>query len=118
MSFISTPAGDVYNVARIGGVKAVETGLLIFGNGQDEILEYAEVPGGVAALWRDELVALLSSHRPNRPVRQLDWLELGATVDPKWAGENGWTGPAPAAVTPVSASPTPFNRPTPVSAVE
>jgi hypothetical protein len=94
MSFLLTPAGDAYSMARIGGAKAVDTGLLILGNGPDELLEYYEAPGPVAALWRDELVALLGGYRPHRPVRQLDWLALAAKADVAWAKENGWSGPA------------------------
>jgi len=85
-----TPAGDAYSVDRIGGVRATDGGFLLLGNGADEILEWTEAPTAVALAWRDHLVSLLSSHRPRRPLKQLDWLGIAASVDPQWAAEQGW----------------------------
>ena len=93
MAFIKTPSGNVFSHYRIGGVKAPEGYFIILGNGADEIVEFLEVPIEVALLWRDELVELLTTLRPNRAVRQLDWMALAATVDVAWATENGWTAP-------------------------
>jgi len=100
MSFLLTPAGDAYSISRIGGAKAVDDGFLLFGAGTDEILEYHEVPTRVAVCWRNATVTLLSSYRPNRPVKQIDWLSLAATVDEPWARKLGWTAPVVAAVAP------------------
>jgi hypothetical protein len=97
MSFIKTPSDNMYSKERVGGVKALENALMILGNGPDEILEYLEVPTAVALAWRDALVNLLSGHRPNRPLRQLDWLAIAASADPTWAAANGWVSSAAAA---------------------
>jgi hypothetical protein len=119
MSFILTPAGDAYSISRIGGAKAVDGGFILFGAGPDEILEYQEAPTDVAIAWRNAAVALLGSHRPNRPVRQIDWLGLAATVDEPWARQMGWTSPAAPVPTPPAATATPPRiNPTPPNAAE
>jgi hypothetical protein len=121
MSFILTPAGDAYSISRIGGAKAVEGGFILFGAGPDEILEYQEAPTAVAIAWRNATVALLGSYRPNRPVRQIDWLGLAATVDEPWARQQGWTAPAGPATPPAApvATATPKRiNPTPPKAAE
>ncbi len=93
-TYLSTPRSDLYSLARVGGCKAISSGLLILGNGADEILEYYEAPEEVAVAWRDALHALLRGYRPGRHLQQLDWLELAARVNPAWAAEQGWEAPA------------------------
>ena len=94
--YLSTPKGDLYSLARVGGCKAIGSGLLILGSGAAEILEYIEAPEDVAVAWRDALHALLRDRRPGRQLAQLDWLGLAAEVDEMWAATQGWV-PPPAA---------------------
>jgi hypothetical protein len=107
MSFLSTPQRDAYSFERLGGNKAVENGFLILGSGPGEILEYTECPTPVALAWRDALTALLASYRPGRPMKQLDWLAIAASVDEPWARDNGWVPPEAPAVSPLAPPPKP-----------
>jgi hypothetical protein len=88
--FIRSPRDDLYSLGRIGGVKATESGFLLFGNGAEEILEFIETPASVAVAWRDELGGLMDSLQRGRRASQIDWLGVAAQVDAKWATENGW----------------------------
>jgi hypothetical protein len=77
-------------------VKALESGFLVTGIGtgaEPPILEYLPCPPEVARVWRDALAEVLElhSHRPNRPVKRIDWLGLAASVDREWALEQGWS---------------------------
>jgi hypothetical protein len=94
MNLLTTPGGDMFNLARFGGVKAVDDGFLILDAGSSDLLVYVEAPTNVAMAWRDALTERLANHRRNRPVAQLNWLAIAAEVDPQWAAENAWVGPA------------------------
>jgi len=110
-NFLTSPEGNAYSLFRIGGAKAIESGFLLLGSGAEEILEYIPTPTGVALAWRDALVTMLSGHRPNRPIRQIDWVGLAADVDFEWASawapQNGWIAPA----APTEAGTQPVRRP-------
>lgn len=122
-AFFVTAGGDVRNVECIGGAKAVEGGFLLLGIGQDEILEWMEVPTPVALAWRDAVVGLLSTYRPRRPLKQLDWLGIAAGVDPQWSAAQGWKPAEPPAAAAPPPAPTPAptvrriaDRPPPIAA--
>jgi hypothetical protein len=104
-AYLSTPKGDLYSLGRVGGCKAIASGLLILGSGADELLELTEATECVALAWRDALHDLLQNHRPGRPLRQLDWLGIAAAVDPAWASTHGWEQPLAAATATVNAPP-------------
>jgi hypothetical protein len=106
MPFFRAPSRNAYSIDRIGGAKATEEYYIILGNAPDEILEFMEVPTEVAIAWRDATVDLLSTHRPHRPLRQIDWSGLAVSADPKWAADQGWiTPPAPQAPAAAPVSP-------------
>jgi hypothetical protein len=96
VTFLPTPAGNVFAIQRIGGAKAVPTGFLLLGTGVDEILEYIETPSTVAMAWRDAIAHALQHHRPGRTLPSLDWASLAAAADPTWAAENLGVPEAPA----------------------
>ena len=100
MSFFLSPAGDPYNIARIGGAKAVDGAFILLGLGSEELLEWQGAPTEVAIKWRNAMAAVLSSHRPGRRVTQIDWLGLAATVNESWAKEQGWKAPVDAVPAP------------------
>lgn len=91
-AFLRSPSGCSFNIFRIGGVKAVETGLIILGTSPDELLDYVETSARVAVAWRDAMADVLDNHRPHRPLQQIDWGRLAAEADPAWAAENGRVG--------------------------
>ena len=100
LKFFRTPNGEVYNVDRIGGVKAVQQGYLLTST-RDEILVHVRCPVAVAMAWRDATAEVLEAYRPGRSLPRIDWLAVAATVDEAWARANGWEAPAvpvPAAV--------------------
>jgi len=90
-AFLRSPSGCTFNIFRIGGVKAVETGLVILGTSPDELLDYVEAPARVAVAWRNAMVHVLETHRPHRPLQQVDWGGIAAEVDLDWAQRNDWT---------------------------
>lgn len=102
-SFLIFPGGEAVNVERIGAVKAVEGGFLVLGNAPDDYLSWCDVPTAVAVAWRDATARLLAGHRPRRPVKQPDWIELAVSADPAWAATQGWAPAAPAAAAPPAA---------------
>ena len=126
--FVTFPSGSLFNLFSIGGVKAVETGLLTLGVGtgaEPPILDYFPCPSEVAVAWRNALTSAIEahSHRPNRPFKQIDWLDVAAGADLQWAtsqgcddgsGGGGGRGPgapsAAAAAAPTSPSSAPARR--------
>lgn len=91
MSFLRSPHGNVFHIGRIGGAKAVEEGFLLLDNSEQGLLEYTEVPTAIAIAWRDAVVEALTSYRPKRPVKQVDWWGIAAKTDEALARLNGWT---------------------------
>jgi hypothetical protein len=104
-AFLRSPSGCTFNIFRIGGVKAVETGLVILGTSPDELLDYVESPPAVAVAWRDAAVHVLETHRAHRPLQQVDWIGIAVEVDPTWAKTNGWTDVGVADVASTQTSP-------------
>jgi len=100
-------SGSAFSLYRIGGVKAIESGLLLLGNGADEVLEYFECPAAVAVAWRDHVNAILVNFRPGRRFAQIDWYGEAFAIDAAWATAN--LGPA----APVAAIPAPDVAPSP-----
>lgn len=90
MSFLRSPQGNGFHISRIGGAKAVQDGFLLLEISEQGLLEYSEVPTAIAIAWRDALVDSLTSYRPKRPVTQIDWWGIAATIDEALARENGW----------------------------
>ncbi len=95
-TFITSPSGHLYNVFGIGGAKALDSGFLLLGIGtgsERPILDYIPCPPKVSVAWRDALAVALEahSHRPNRPMRPIDWLAVAASVDREWAIANEWS---------------------------
>jgi hypothetical protein len=95
-TFITSPSGQLFNVFSIGSVKALESGFLLLGIGtgsEPPVLDYVPCPLDVSKAWRDVLAAALEahSHRPNRPMRPIDWLAVAASVDREWAIANEWS---------------------------
>ena len=90
MSFLRSPQGNVFHNGRIGGAKAVEEGFLLLDNSEQGLLEYSEVPTAIAIAWRDSVVDSLTSYRPKRPVKQIDWWGIAAKIDEGFARKNGW----------------------------
>jgi hypothetical protein len=115
--FLTSPEGNSYSLFRIGGAKAVDSGFLLLGTGAEEILEYIATPTDVGLGWREALVDLLRSYRPNRPIRQIDWVGIAAMTDfewaKDWAASNGWAIPEPpqGAPAPTASSTQPKRRP-------
>ncbi|CAH2603764.1 conserved protein of unknown function [Rhodovastum atsumiense] len=91
MSFMISPENNVYDIATLGGAKAFETdvnaGFLLLSSVAGQIHEYHQVPLKVALAWRNATTVLLTSHRPGRPVQQINWQELAVEADPTWAAE-------------------------------
>lgn len=92
-TFITSPSGQLFNVFSIGSVKALDSGFLLLGIGtgsEPPILDYIPCPLDVSKAWRDVLAAALEahSHRPNRPMRPIDWLAVAASADHDWAVAN------------------------------
>ena len=90
MAFFRMPSGNAYHISRIAGARAVEEAFLALGNAEEGLLEYDEAPTDVAVAWRDAAVEVLTSYRPNRPLRQVDWWGIAAKIDPGFARANGW----------------------------
>ncbi len=90
--FFSDPEANVFSSARVGGVKAVASGLVILGTGENEVLSYVESPPEIAVVWRNALNDLLKrgSYRGFRG-RDIDWWAMAAEVDPSWAAKQGYT---------------------------
>jgi hypothetical protein len=89
MNFFITPKGDALGISKVGGVRAIETGLLILGSGDDELLEFDECSFKVAVAWRDAMADMLTNLRPGRKPPQPDWKALAIDADPAWARQKG-----------------------------
>lgn len=88
--FFTDPDGNLLSAARVGGVKAVASGFVILGTGDDEVLCYTETPPDVAIKWRDALSLRLIQGYRGRRERDIDWLALATEINPEWAAERGY----------------------------
>lgn len=82
--FIKTPDGNLISVARIGGLKAFKRGLVVLGNGQNEVLEFYACPPVVAIEWRNAFIEALRGVSTYRPLPDIDWMALARAVAPDW----------------------------------
>lgn len=85
--FIKTPDGNLISNVRIGGFKAFTRGLVILGNGQNEVIEFYPCPPEVAIEWRNAFIDVLRGEPTNRPETDIDWMALARAVAPDWVAK-------------------------------
>jgi hypothetical protein len=85
--FIKTPDGNLLGMSRIGGIKAISRGLLVLGNGQNEVLDFYACPPEVAIEWRNAMVELMRTTPANRSDCDIDWMALARAVAPDWVAK-------------------------------
>ena len=93
-SYLKTPSGNIFRLDRIGGLKAIDAGLLLLGRAETELLEFLKCPLAVAKAWQAALGDLLTDQRHGKTPATPNWAALATKADPDWARQNGFAAPA------------------------
>ncbi len=87
MALVNFASGNAADPSAVGMVKALDNGVIVLGNDQDDVIDWFECPNHVAGPVRDATVSALMDCQAGYPVPPINWRAVIGAADAEFAAQ-------------------------------